>query len=169
MLNFLAPRDQDFDFEVKSLPEGNYLFYTHLHGVPGLLVRSALVIRMQGTKKWFTRVTRISKSTDFSNPGATGRHKGQVFANETDIYLLGRNRHSPRQLSFVSFEMSQELNEIYYSGLAVTKSIGGSTALKCFAVLQNPNTTIRQLLSLVGPIHESDPTIDHIVVSALSS
>jgi transcriptional regulator with XRE-family HTH domain len=165
---FLLPQDRDFDTEVPEFPAGNYLFYSPLQKIPGMIARSLLKIRNDHGGKSFIRISKLANAeTRLTRRFGLGRHSGSVFSNETDIYLLGRNRFAPRQLSLIVFEKSAIISERCFTGLAITKSIGGLTALKFCAIQAEKETSAKNLLSLVGTIHESDSSIDPFVSVSL--
>jgi transcriptional regulator with XRE-family HTH domain len=165
---FLLPQDRDFDTEVAELPVGNYLFYTPLQKIPGMISRSLLKIRNSETGKTFTRISRFTNSeARLMRNFGHGRHAGTVFSNDTDIYLLGRNRYAPRQLSLIVFEKTAIISEQCFTGMAITKSIGGLIALKFCAVQADTKLSDRKALSLVGTIHEADASIDPFVAASI--
>ncbi len=167
LLNFLSPKDQDFDLQVIELPTGNYLVYTPFLPIPGMLVRSLLKIRHTEFGKTFARITKLANHNTKSKPLAQGRHTGPIFASDTEIYLLGRNRYAPRQLSLMALKKSSVYSSVFLTGLVITQTVGLGAALKCCVVAARDVNGPRSLLSSIGLIHESDPKVDPVIWSAL--
>ncbi|NMD06814.1 MAG: hypothetical protein GYA66_02420 [Phyllobacteriaceae bacterium] len=82
-----------------ELPVGIYHCYFTLQNVPGMLLRSLLLIRTTGKLKTFVRVSKFRSVDGRQKSLIRSFHTGVVVANSTEIYLLGVNRYPPYQFS----------------------------------------------------------------------
>ncbi len=81
----------------------------------------------------FTRITILPSGRDNAPHMAKGRHKGIILSNSFEYYLIGINRYSPNQMSFMSVERNMGSKDGHFTGLAVTR-VGNATltAKFCF-------------------------------------
>lgn len=166
---FLTSARRHFDFHVQDLPAGFYHCYFPLHNVPGMLVRSLVVIRQEGKQKDFVRLSVFPSSGKTSRPLAKGRHKGIIFANEKEVYFLGGNRYPPGQLSLMTLERSDGASNGFFTGMILTR--GGKTLISspfCL-IYADQQHDIRKLFKALGIIHESDANLESVVMATLFS
>ena len=169
LLGFLTSAKKHFDFQVGDLPTGYYYCFFPLHNVPGMLVRSLLVIRQKGKQKDFVRMTAFPSLGKTSKPLARGRHKGIVFANATEIYLLGVNRFAPSQLSLMTIERADGTSNGFFTGLILTRSGKTLISTRFCLMYADQQRKIRNLLQEMGIIHESDANLESVVMATLFS
>jgi transcriptional regulator with XRE-family HTH domain len=151
--------------EASGIGEGNYFCYFPLANSPNRLLRSLLrVTRVRGSF-YFTRLTRIhlpKKGTVFR-----GKHVGIVMASAGSVYFMGRNRVSPYQASFMTFDSKNMLHGTYFFGLGVTRSTVDSIALRI--VLQKiPQLLVRDAIAQIGLLSMDDDQLDPLVKAALA-
>ena len=166
---FFTSARKHFDFHVQDLPAGFYHCYFPLHNVPGMLVRSLVVIRQEGKQKDFVRLSVFPSSGKTSRPLAKGRHKGIIFANEKEVYFLGVNRYPPGQLSLMTLERSDGASNGFFTGMILTR--GGKTLIssRFCLIYADQQQDIRKLLKALGIIHESDANLESVVMATLFS
>lgn len=166
---FLTSIKKHFDFHVKDLPAGFYCCFFPLHNVPGMLVRSLVVIRQKGNQKDFVRLTVFPSSGKTSKPLAKGRHKGIIFTNEKEVYFLGVNRYAPKQLSLMTLERSDGISNGFFTGIILTRS--GKTLINSRFCLMyaDQQHDVRKLIRELGIIHESDANLESVVMATLFS
>jgi transcriptional regulator with XRE-family HTH domain len=166
---FFTSARKHFDFHVQDLPAGFYHCYFPLHNVPGMLVRSLVVIRQRGKQKDFVRLSVFPSSGKTSRPLAKGRHKGIIFANEKEVYFLGVNRYPPGQLSLMTLERSDGASNGFFTGMILTR--GGKTLIssRFCLIYADQRQDIRKLLKALGIIHESDANLESVVMATLFS
>ena len=166
---FLTSARKHFDFHVQDLPAGCYHCYFPLHNVPGMLVRSLVVIRQEGKQKDFVRLSVFPSSGKTSRPLAKGRHKGIIFANEKEVYFLGVNRYPPGQLSLMTLERSDGASNGFFTGMILTR--GGKTLIssRFCLIYADQQRDARKLVRELGIIHESDANLESVVMATLFS
>lgn len=166
---FLTSARKHFDFHVQDLPAGFYYCFFPLHNVPGMLVRSLVVIRQNGRQKNFVRLTVFPSSGKTSRPLAKGRHKGIIFANETEVYFLGVNRHAPRQLSLMTLEKADGTSNGFFTGMILTRSGKTLISSRFCLMYAEQQQDVRKLFRELGIIHESDANLASVVMATLFS
>ena len=169
LFGFLTQVKKHFDFHVGDLPAGFYCCFFPLHNVPGMLVRSLIVIRQNGKQKDFVRVTVFPSSGKASKPLAKGRHKGIIFANEKEVYFLGVNRYAPKQLSLMTLERSDGTSNGFFTGMILTRSGKTLISSRFCLIYADQQRDIRKLLRELGIIHESAANLESVVMATLFS
>lgn len=169
LLGFLTSAKKHFDFHVGDLPTGFYHCYFPLNNVPGMLVRSLVVVRLKGRQKEFIRLTVFPSSAKTSQPLARGRHKGIIFANATEIYFLGVNRHAPSQLSLMTIERSDGSSNGFFTGMILTRSGKTLISTRFYLMYADQQRDFRKLFGELGIIHESDANLESVVMATLFS
>jgi transcriptional regulator with XRE-family HTH domain len=147
--------------DLKAIEEGNYYCYFPLPNSPQRFLRSLLRVTKVRNLTYFSRLTR----TNSAGKGFVfrGKHIGIVTASAGSVHFLGRNRVSPYQLSFMSFDTKNQLNK-YMFGVGITRSTIDAIGLRI--VLERvQNVTMRQAIRQIGQIPASN--VDPIVVAAL--
>jgi hypothetical protein len=169
LLGFLKSAKRHFDFHVGDMPAGFYHCFFPLHNVPGMLVRSLVVVRQNGKQKNFVRLTVFPSSGKTSKPLARGRHKGIIFANETEVYFLGVNRHAPSQLSLMTLERGDGTSNGFFTGMILTRSGKTLISSRLCLMYADQKRDARQLFRELGLIHESDANLESVVMATLFS
>jgi transcriptional regulator with XRE-family HTH domain len=169
LLGFAQLHNKIFDFYVADLPCGYYHCFFPLHNVPGMLVRSLMLISQNGKQKEFVRLTRFHSAGKNKRPLIVGRHSGIVCANKSEIYFLGVNRYSPHQLSMMAVERNIETNSGFYQGMMLTHNFNASINPKVCMIYAGEQNSPRLLLKSLGVLHESNTAIDSLVVATLHS
>jgi hypothetical protein len=164
---FLVRASDKFDFSRELLSEGNYLCYFPLQNVPGMLLRSLLVVKNEGQYLSFVRLSIFSFASGGAKSFAKGRHSGTIFRTRSEIYLLGVNRHSPFQLSLMSLDMGGMRPSDYCTGYTITHTGRGLENIHTCIVRLNGRQNIRAIIKTLGAIHESDSTIEPAVLFGL--
>jgi hypothetical protein len=169
LLGFLTSAKKHFDFQVSDMPVGFYHCFFPLHNVPGMLVQSLVVIRQNGKQKDFVRLTVFPSTGRTSKPLARGRHKGIIFANETEIYFLGVNRYAPSQLSLMTIERGDGTSNGFFTGMVLTRSGKTLISSRLCLMYADQKRDARQLFRDLGIIHESDANLESVVMATLFS
>jgi transcriptional regulator with XRE-family HTH domain len=157
----------NYDFHVEALREGAYYCYFPMDNAPGMLVRSLLIVRRAGKKTSFIRLTVFPSSGKGARFLARGRHQGSVLANNTEIYFLGTNRYSPHQLSLMTIERANGSGNSFFTGVILTRSGTNLMNSRMCLMYVDGEKTARQMVGELGFLHESDTTIEPVVVAAL--
>ena len=165
----LARGFRNFDSQVNDVPSGMYFCYFPLPNVPGMFLRSLVVVNRMSRGTTFVRLTNLpfSKNTNLSL--AKGRHSGVVFANETEIYFAGVNRYPSGQFSLMTVERTNGTGQHFFTGMAMTRSGTGLTAMRMCLLRVETTVNIREAIKKLGYVHEADVTFDALAVSALRS
>ncbi len=149
--------------ELAIAEQGNYFCYFPLPNSPQRFLRSLLrVTRVRGLT-YFTRLTR----TRATGKGFVfrGKHIGIVTSSAGSLHFLGRNRVSPFQMSFMSFDTKNKLNDKYLFGVGITRSTVDAIGLRI--VFEHlGNASIRQAIQKIGQVSGTD--LDPIIVAALA-
>ncbi len=169
LLGILPLQKRGFDFIVPDLALGFYYCYFPLPNVSGMLVRSLILVVLDGKQKEFIRLTRLQSPGESKRPLLGGRHNGIVCANNSEIYFFGLNRQSPYQLSMLALERRQVSRAGVYRGMALTQNFNASTNPKVCLFLSEEQNNSRLLISSIGIVHESDPSVDPAVRATLHS
>lgn len=169
LLGFLASGKKHFDFHVGDLPTGFYYCFFPLHNVPGMLVRSLVVVRRRGKQKEFVRLTVFPSTGKTSRPLARGRHKGIIFANSTEVYFLGVNRYAPSQLSLMTIERADGTSNGFFTGMVLTRSGKTLISSRFCLMYADQQFDARKLIREMGIIHESDANLESVVMATLYS
>jgi transcriptional regulator with XRE-family HTH domain len=167
--SFLCAGDRDFDISVNDLRNGNYFCYTPLNVMPGIVVRGLLRIRRVGGKVEFVRLSVFTTAKASRQPFARGRHAGTVFANAQEIYLLGRNRYEPRQLSMMTIDKANSFNRKIYTGILTTRTSNMLSAMRFCLVYLDDQAVSRKLISELQLIHELDTDLGPDMFSMLKA
>jgi transcriptional regulator with XRE-family HTH domain len=149
--------------DLNAIEEGNYFCYFPLPNSPQRLLRSLVRITRVRGLTYFSRLTR----TNSTGKGFVfrGKHIGIVTASAGSIHFLGRNRVSPYQLSFMSFDTKNKLNNKYLFGVGITRSTVDAIGLRIvFEHLSN--VSIRQAVKKIGQVPGTE--LDPIIVAALA-
>lgn len=168
-LGILQLQKRGFDFTVSDLEPGFYHCYFPLPNVSGMLMRSLIQIIYNGKHKEFIRLTRMQAPGIGKRPLLAGRHSGIVCANCSEIYLMGINRQPPHQLSMIALERREGARAGVYRGTALTQSFNASVNPKVCLFIAETQSNSRLLISSIGVVHESDPTVDPAVIATLHS
>ena len=169
LAGFLTSIKKHFDFQIQDLPTGFYYCFFPLHNVPGMLVRSLVIIRQEGKQKNFVRLTVFPSAGRTSKPLAKGRHRGIIFANEKEVYFLGVNRYAPKQLSLMTLERSDGISNGFFTGVVLTRSGKTLISSRFCLMYADQQRDIRKLLREPGIIHESDANLESVVMATLFS
>ena len=164
---FLVRASDKFDFNRELLEQGNYYCYFPLQNVPGMLLRSLLTVKNDGEFLSFTRLTVLSISNRGTKSSIKGRHSGTIFRTRSEMYLLGTNRYSPFQLSFMSINSTSLKQENFCTGYAVTHGGQGLVNIPTCITRLNNQTDMRTIIKTLGAVHETDSTVDPAVSFAL--
>jgi transcriptional regulator with XRE-family HTH domain len=164
---FLVRASDKFDFNRELLEQGNYYCYFPLQNVPGMLLRSLLTVKNDGEFLSFTRLTVLSISNGGTKSSIKGRHSGTIFRTRSEMYLLGTNRYSPFQLSFMSINSTSLKQENFCTGYAVTHGGQGLVNIPTCITRLNNQTDMRTIIKTLGAVHETDSTVDPAVSFAL--
>ena len=167
VFGFISSVKKNYDFHVKDLPAGLYYCFIPLHNVPGMLVRSLVVITQNGKYKKFVRLTIIPSAAGTSKPLARGRHTGVVCANGPEIYFIGVNRYANNQMSFMTIEKMEGSNNKFFTGAILTRSGRSMMSSSLFLTAPDHNSSIKHMIEKLGIIHESEAGIDSIVTATL--
>jgi transcriptional regulator with XRE-family HTH domain len=165
---FLVNGTRNFDFDVRELQNGAYYSYCPFPKAPGVLVRSLMLVSGSLGNRSFLRLTGFPSQGRLSVRSlAYGRHAGAVIANQTEIYFLGLNRYSPRQMSLLTVEKANLMGQHFFTGMLLTRSGSGSLNSRICMVRQDTAKSRRELIADIGLVHESDAYIEPIVLAAL--
>lgn len=167
LLGFRSSLKKSFDFKVKNLPVGLYYCFVPLHNVPGMLVRSLIVITQNGKFKNFMRLTKIRSTEGGSKPLVRGRHTGIVCANGTEIYFIGFNRYANNQMSFMTMERLDGSSNRFFTGFIMTRNGRAMMSSSLFFTAADSNTTIKSAIRELGIIHESEAGLDSAMTATL--
>ena len=165
---FLAEARKFFDFEVRFIADGPYFCYFPLNVLPGMLVRSLVLVKHDGKKTSFSRSTMFPFAHGTAHSMSKGRHGGTVFANQSDIYFLGVNRYSPHQLSLMTIERIRDSHQSVFTGFITTRGSNNQVGTKMCMVPCEQDVSIRYLLGKLGLVHSTDANIDPVVTFALN-
>jgi transcriptional regulator with XRE-family HTH domain len=152
-----------------AVRDGYYYCYFPLQPSTNFLMRSVVRIWSRSNLKFFTRITVFPSASGSSHYLARGKHRGVVIANSQNICLLGTNRHPPYQVSFIAFD--RENAECYrpLSGMAITKTGGGQSAMRVCLQYLGPKIAIRPLLTTLGPVSMDDANLDRVVLALMAA
>jgi transcriptional regulator with XRE-family HTH domain len=166
---FLVRASDKFDFSHELLEEGNYYCYFPLQNVPGMLLRSLLVVKNEGQHFSFVRLTVFAFASGGTKCFARGRHSGTIFRTRSQIYLLGVNRHSPFQLSLMSIDIGGMKPLDYCTGHTITHTGHGLENMPTCIVRLGGRKDVRTIIKALGVVHESDPTVEPAALYGLRS
>ncbi len=158
---------EHYDANVEDFPCGYYHTYMPLPSVPDFLVRSLLYVFQTGRQKEFVRLTRFPSFDRNSKSTNRGRHKGIVFANNSEIYFLGFNRYPPFQCSFMSLVRGYRSSNDFYEGSVITNSLNAPLSTRVYISVASPFTTNRQKIENLGHIHADQTGLDLVALSTL--
>jgi transcriptional regulator with XRE-family HTH domain len=165
--SFLSRAEKDYDFGVNELRTGAYYCYFPLHNAPGMLLRSLVFVRRKQGRTSFVRLTVFPSSGKLTNFLAIGRHRGTVFANETELYFLGINQHAPHQLSLMTIERANGSSDKFFTGVILTRSGSDLISSRLCLMYESQKKPIRQMLTELGFLHQTDANLEPIVISTL--
>lgn len=164
---FLSDIPNNFDFNVNELPAGKYWCYSLFAQAPGMLVKSLVVIKRNSNVTKFSRLTVFKSTVQHRKSLAKAHHYGTVFASNSEVYFLGRNRYSPHQVSLMTIERGNNMNGSFFSGLILTRSGSSSFGSRtCLLFLGNDRVSRENILTL-GLIHQSDQSVGPLVQASL--
>ena len=167
-LGLYALSNKNLDLEIPDLPCGNYICYFPLQAVPGVLVRSLLVVYQNGRQKEFIRLTRFPATEGSSKLLMRGRHKGVVFASLNQIHLLGFNRYSPFQCSLMTLTTADTTSSGFFRGMIMTHGMDGPLSTKLIVLATNSAASLKDTVGKLGIIHESQAGLNSVMISTLS-
>jgi transcriptional regulator with XRE-family HTH domain len=166
-LGFFQFASKNYDFEVRDLPCGNYECFMPLPNAPGMLVRSLVRVTQTGRQKEFVRLTRFPSSDRSSKPLARGRHKGVVFANNSEIYFLGVNRFAPYQVSFMATKRFEGGSMGFCKGMIMTHNFTSPMTSKvCLIFAANQDDT-KSFVRSLGIIHSTEVESNGVISDVL--
>jgi transcriptional regulator with XRE-family HTH domain len=168
-LGFFQFARKNYDFEVRDLPCGHYECYMPLPNTPGMLVRSLLTVTQNSRQKEFVRLTRFPTTKGSSKLLVRGRHKGVVFANNSEIYFLGVNRYAPYQVSFMAIMRSDGTSIGFSKGLIMTHGFNAPMNSKVCLLFAEQQKDAKSLIKSLGIIHSSEGKLNTVVAAALYS
>jgi transcriptional regulator with XRE-family HTH domain len=168
-LGFFQFAANHFDFEVNDLQVGLYECIMPLVEVPGMLMKSLLLIQQTSRQKEFVRLTKVTTSKNQPKLIIRGRHKGVVFASGSDIYLLGVNRYPPFQVSFMVLKRNDGTMVGLNKGSIMTQSLNGPISSRVCLVLAQQQGNLKQHIRDVGVQHISAVNIDQLALDFLYS
>lgn len=167
--NIISLAHLNYDFLVESLREGAYYCYFPMDNAPGMLIRSLMIVRRFGRKASFIRLTVFPSSGKGAKFLARGRHQGSILANDTEIYFLGTNRYPPHQLSLITIERANGSGNTFFTGVILTRSGTNLINSRMCLMYVNGEKTARQMVGELGFVHESDASIEPVIIAALRS
>jgi transcriptional regulator with XRE-family HTH domain len=155
-LGFFQFAANRFDFDVVELDVGIYECVMPLIEVPGMVVSSLLVVQQSVRQKEFIRITRTAVQTPNSTLLVRGRHKGVIFANQQDIYLIGSNRYPPFQVSFIVLRRQGGALQSFCKGAMMTHGLNGPVSVRMCIFPAGLRTNIRDAIRNLGTQHVSN-------------
>ena len=166
---FLTRGLKRFDMIVDEFPNGAYYCYFPMHNMPGMLLRSLVLVSSSSRGTTFIRLTILPVPNKSFASFGRGRHNGIVFANQSEIYFSGVNRYKPNQFSLMTIDKANSISQRFFSGITITRSGANLAAVKmCISRIEG-RVGIREIVGSLGCIHESDSSIDPMVISVLYS
>jgi transcriptional regulator with XRE-family HTH domain len=163
---FLEHLNDAYDFDLKEIKSGAYYCYFPLHNAPGMLLRSLVLVKRRNGVASFTRLTIFPSSNGSAKYLAAGKHRGVIFSNGTELYLLGSNCYPPRQLSLMTIERITGGNE-FFTGMIITRSGNELISSKLCLTYENQKKTIRQMIKELGFLHEQASGLEPVLLAEL--
>ena len=166
---FLTRGLKRFDMIVNEVPSGAYYCYFPMENMPGMLLRSLVLVSSSSRGTTFVRLTVLPVPNKSFASFGKGRHSGIVFANQSEIYFSGVNRYKPNQFSVMTIDKANSISRRFFSGVTITRSGANLATLKmCISRIEG-QVNMRETVGRLGCIHESDNSIDPMVISVLYS
>jgi transcriptional regulator with XRE-family HTH domain len=166
-LGFFQFASKNFDFEVRDLPCGNYECFMPLPNAPDMLVRSLVRVTQNGRQKEFVRLTRFPSNQGSYKLLARGRHKGVVFASNSEIYFIGVNRFAPYQVSFMVTKRHDGASIGFCKGMIMTHSFNAPMTSKICLLFVEDQNDMKSLLKSLGTLHSAEVKLNGVVFDAL--
>jgi transcriptional regulator with XRE-family HTH domain len=168
-LGFFQFAANHFDFEVSDLQVGLYECIMPLVEVPGMVMTSLLLVQQSSRQKEFVRLTITSTSSRHPKLAIRGRHKGVIFANNSDIYFLGVNRYPPYQVSFMVLKRLGASSIGFNKGSIMTQGLNGPISTKFCIFRAELQSSLRQKINSIGVEHVSKSKLDRFAIEYLFS
>jgi transcriptional regulator with XRE-family HTH domain len=168
-LGFFQFAANNFDFEVNDLEVGLYECLMPLVEVPGMVMTSLILVQQSSRQKEFVRLTRTSISTRHPKLVVRGRHKGVIFANNSEIYFLGVNRYPPHQVSFIVFKRTGSTAVGFNKGTMMTQGLNGPVSPKVCIFRAQQNDSLKRRIAGIGVHHVSQISFDKLAVEYVFS
>lgn len=165
--HLLGKQLKGFDTRVEHMPNGFYYCYFPLQNIPGMLIRSLVMLQENSRGKIFIRLTALSSDASSKRPASAARHKGIVVANPNEIYFLGVNRYRPGQLSLMTIERANNANQQIYTGMTLTRSVSKLHAAQT-CLIQVSGLPLKEMIKKIGFVHLADVSVNPLVASAFS-
>lgn len=167
LFSFIKYAGKPYDFEVRDLPTGNYECFMPIANTPGMLVRSLLVITQSARQKEFVRLTRFPSKSGSTKLLARGRHKGIVFASDSEIYFIAANRYPPYQISFMTMKRSDGTTLLFSKGTVMTHGFDAPLVSKFCLLYSEEQTHLKPLIIGLGLLHVANANLNPIIAEAL--
>jgi transcriptional regulator with XRE-family HTH domain len=165
----LKNRLPQFATPSSELVVGVYNCYFPLEGIPNFLMRSVLKTSVVGNEMRFIRHTRIKSPSSRSEHVAFGKHHGFVIDDSTSVVLLGRNIHSPNNISAIFIRKVPMFGLRIKTGLAFAQGVTTSFACRvCIESLGNSQVALKTALRESGIVAVTDPTVSKAVLNAMT-
>jgi transcriptional regulator with XRE-family HTH domain len=167
--SFLTEVGNGISLSISTLKPGIYYCYTPFPSAPDMCVVSLLGVWKKERHKSFTRLTRLSEpGTGGSLDFALAKHKGSVFATDNQIYLMGLNKYSPRQLSLMTIDLGQLNFQDSFVGNIVTRSSNGFFATKFVMLPKRDKHPLKSTIKRLGIISYAEASLPNLVRATLS-
>jgi hypothetical protein len=150
------------------VPLGFYHCLIPLQAVSGMLVRSLIYVRQNGRQKEFIRLTKFPALGGGSKYYMNSRHKGILFANSVEIYLLGLDRHGPFNCTLMAMQRSSGAHTGILRGRIMTYNADTPITTGFSLIYIEDQTDVRAHLKNLGVFHQSNSKFDSFAVAAFN-